>query len=294
MAWARAEVLGSDRRRRVLRMVLGSGLGWGLGMAAWPGPVSAAGAAPTTAPTPTPTPTAPPAPAPFLFGTDTEDTSVYGLWMRRIYAEALRRLDRRLAVAVYPTKRLAQMAVEGSIDGEMVRGPAYGAEHPEMIRVDEPIFDVVFGVYALKPAAGMKRVEDLLAAGVSVLYRRGVVACEAALKPLLPADRLNEVTTTAQGLRMLASGRADYFCEIDSSIQNERRSAPRAEGTGVQKLFDVGVPVPLCPYLHRRHAALVPQLAAVLGLMKAEGLLAQYWLEAIRQVEQANEPVRGR
>ena len=226
-------------------------------------------------------------PAPFVLGMDTTETTFYGRWLQRVYGEALQRLNLRLELAIFPTKRLSIMADQGSIDGEMLRAPGYGAEHPELIRVDESLMQTAFSVYGARSMPGIKRLEDLPTAGLPVLYRRGVAGCENALRALLPAHRLSEVTTTLQGLEMLSAGRAAFFCEVDSSVWNVLYSPPARHPAEVEKLFDIGAPVPLHPYLHRKHADLVPRLASTLKQMKAEGLLEHYRLEVIGGVQRS-------
>ena len=75
-----------------------------------------------------------------VLGSDQEAVSVTGIWMRRIYAEAFRRLGIPIEFAVYPTKRLSTTLDEGGIDGEFVRVHAYAAAHPNLVRVEEPVF----------------------------------------------------------------------------------------------------------------------------------------------------------
>ncbi len=229
------------------------------------------------------------APPAFVLGTDADETTFYGLWLRRVYAEALRRLDMRLEAAVFPTMRASLMADQGSIDGEMVRAPSYAAAHPDLVRVDEPMFDVAFAIYAAKAMPGANRLEDLVAADTHGVYRRGVAVCENALKPALPADRLSEVTTTAQGLGMLVARRGVFFCELDSSVWNEVSALSARDAAAVQKLFNLGNPVPLYPYLHRKHAELAPRLAAVLKQMKAEGLFDRYRVEVMQKLGRTDE-----
>ena len=72
-------------------------------------------------------------PAPFVMGADHDETTFGGQWMRRVYAEAFRRLDIPLQWEVYPTKRLTVMLEQGAIDGEVQRGEGYAAAHPQLV-----------------------------------------------------------------------------------------------------------------------------------------------------------------
>lgn len=220
----------------------------------------------------------------FVMSTDAEDGSYYGLWMRRIYAEALQRLGLQLEPLFAPPKRASLLSEQGQIDGEMVRAPVYAAAHPELVMVDMPMIAVTFGVYAQSAQPGIDALADLAKADGLVAFRRGVVTCQSALKPLLPTDRIVEVTSTESALGMLARGHARFVCELDSSVANTLTMTGARETAPVQKLFDVGAPLQLYPYLHGRHAALAPKLAATLRQMKSEGMFERYRVEVLRQM----------
>jgi len=221
---------------------------------------------------------------PFVMGTDQPETTFYGRWLRRAYTEAFRRLGMPVQFIMAPTQRLSSLMDQGGIDGEVVRARAYATAHPDAIRVDETILVTVFGLYAADPALHLQRLEDLPGTALRAAYRRGVVFCEKALRPLLPPNRLVDVTETAQGLSMLSAGRVDVFCEIDSSVsQALNEEAPKGVPT-VRKLLDLES-APNYPYLHSKHAELAPRLAATLKQMKAEGLIERYQVEARREVE---------
>jgi hypothetical protein len=53
--------------------------------------------------------------------------------------------------------------------------------------------------------------------------------------------------------------------------------------SGVRKLLNLGRPLSLYPYLHMKHSALAPRLAAVLKQMKAEGLVERYRIDTERE-----------
>jgi hypothetical protein len=116
-----------------------------------------------------------------------------------------------------------------------------------------------------------------------VEYRRGVLGCENALKPLSPVMQLSDILTTEQGLKKLVSKRTDFYCDIDLGVLNEMSAAKAAEFATVRKLFNVGNSMPLYPYLNKKNAALAPRLAAVLKQMKTEGLIERYRREAMRE-----------
>jgi hypothetical protein len=222
-------------------------------------------------------------PAPIVMGTDMDESTFSGMWLRRIYVEAFRRMEVPLEFAIFPTVRVSSELDRGNVDGEPVRVHGYADTHPNLVRVEEPVFDVVFALYAADPALRLSRLEDLPATTLLGDYRRGVGVCETALKRWLPAARLSDVTTTAQGLKKLLARRTDLYCDINLVVTTEL-AMPEFSGTDkVRRLLDVGT-LALYPYLHKRHAALAPRLAATLRQMKAEGLIERYRTDAERAI----------
>jgi polar amino acid transport system substrate-binding protein len=217
----------------------------------------------------------------FVMVTDQPEDTYEGKWQRLVYQEAFRRLDIPLEVEVMPTQRLSAMVDSGAVDGQFMRVAAYAGAHPEQVRVDEVIYEVGFALWVSNPALTLTRLQDLAATGWVGAYRRGVELCQRALSPLVPAERLSNVATEHDGLRMLLNGRIDYYCEIDAALQSAR-DAPEFKGAAlVRPLLTIGDRIVLYPYLHKNNAVLSPRLAAVLKGMKAEGLLERFQREAL-------------
>jgi polar amino acid transport system substrate-binding protein len=220
-----------------------------------------------------------------VLGTDQTETSYHGRWIRRTYVEAFRRLELPLKLVHVPTQRAAAMLAQGEIDGEVARARAYAAANPSAIRVDEAILEARFVLYGADPALQLQRVEDLQARPLRVAYRRGVVFCERTLQALqLPPERLTDVTDTAQGLNMVVAGRADVFCDIDAAAAPVFAAGSIKGAAAIRRVLELDS-ADNYPYLHGRHAALAPRLAATLKQMKAEGLLDRYREDAQREVE---------
>lgn len=219
-------------------------------------------------------------PAVMTLGTDLAEHTFTGKWLRSIYREAFRRLDIPLEIDIYPLKRLSALVDAGEVDGELLRVRGYAAAHPDLIRVEEPVFDVSIVLYAANPSMKLSRVEDLPATDWYADYRRGVGVCESLLTQSLPRQRIVDVTTTEQGIRKLLAGRTDLFCDIDLAVLAELQASEFKGSAGIRALLSVGNPIPLYPYLHKKHAELAPRLAATLKRMKAEGLIQRYRAEA--------------
>jgi polar amino acid transport system substrate-binding protein len=225
----------------------------------------------------------------FVFGTNTEDTVFTGLWERLIYREAFKRAGVRLEVVVAPLKRIEMMLDRGEIDGEMVRAPAYGQQHPNLILIDVPIMQVIFSIYALKPVAGLNSLEDLRKTPFSGAYTRGVIFCENTLSSLMPAHKLTMVSSVKQGIDMLAAGHVDFFCDVSSSLWNYDYAYANKSMPKLKKLFDISKQVANTAYLHPKYKEFAGKLTSVLKQMEKEGLIEKYRLDAVAQLSQRSE-----
>ncbi|WP_298883932.1 hypothetical protein [uncultured Bradyrhizobium sp.] len=213
---------------------------------------------------------------PLVMATNQPDTTYEGQWQRRVYAEAFRRLGVPIEVTLMPTARMTAMADAGTVDGQFVRVFGYADAHPDQVRVEEPIYQVVFGLWVSNPALNLPRLEDLAATGWTGIYRRGVEQCQNALSLALPSDRLTDVATTELGLQMLLAGRVDFYCELDGAVLNALYLPEFRNVTSVRQLATFGDAIALHPYLHRKHAELAVHLATVLKQMKADGSLERF------------------
>ena len=221
---------------------------------------------------------APPSPdgAPHLtLATGTEPESSDGRWLRRVFTEAFRRLGWRLDVEVMPARRAELALQRGEVDGEMLRTALYGAQHPALQRVEAALMQVSFGIYGAPGAGRPSTLEALRDGGGQVIYRRGVTVCEQRLREVLPAERLVEISAADTAVRMLARGRVGFVCDMDSALSLSLAHLGSAEGPvrPMERLFDLGPPLAAYPFLHARHAALAPRLAATLQTLRAEGWL---------------------
>jgi len=222
-------------------------------------------------------------PLPFVMATDQAEATYEGKWQRLTYQEMFKRLGIPLEVEVMPTQRVSAMADSGAVDGQFMRVAAYADAHPEQVRVDEAIYEVGFALWVSNPALNLSRLQDLAATNWIGIYKRGVELCQRALSPLVSADRLSSVATEHDGLRMLLTGRIDFYCEIDAALRNARYSPEFKGAAAVRPLLSVGDRILLYPFLARKRADLAPRMAAVLKAMKAEGLLERFRQEAIER-----------
>lgn len=205
--------------------------------------------------------------------TGTNEQSSDGRLLRRVFTEALRRLGWRLEVQEMPARRAELALQRGEVDGEMVRTAAYGELHPELQRVDAPLMQTSFGIYGIGTTGLPQTLDELRQAEGAVIYRRGVAVCEQRLREALAPERLVEISAADSAVRMLARGRARFVCDMDSTFSLSLAHLGESHTLPLHRLFELGAPMPLYPYLHARHAALAPRLAATLQAMRAEGWL---------------------
>jgi hypothetical protein len=223
--------------------------------------------------------------ASFVFGTSQPEDTVPGRLQRLIYGEAFRRLGLPVEFSLMPLQRLSISADEGVIDGDVARVRDYGSLHPELVRVDEPVYEVTWSLFVVDPSLELRGgLSALPASGWRATYLRGVGICENALKPLLPAQRLTDVTSDAQGFQMLRLGRAEAHCTADLSALTLQRK-PEFAGTRITRhVAEIGT-FALFPYLNQRHAALAERLAVTLRQMKAERLVERYRAQVLSEPE---------
>ena len=226
-----------------------------------------------------------PAPAPFVMATHQSETSFQGQWVRRIYTEAFRRLGLPVVLPAIPLQRMTEMLDRGEIDGDVGRVHAHGLAHPELVRVEEPIYDILFGLYTLNPAIELKQVDELAAKPWSATYVRGVAICERLLKPRLQPGNLTPIATDEQGMEMLAMKRVDFYCAADHTMSDLASRERYRQLPPPRLALSMGT-LPLYPYLHHRHAALALRLAPVVRAMRAEGLIERYRLESLSAARQ--------
>lgn len=222
-----------------------------------------------------------------LLGTTKSPDNFIGIFERLIYTEAFSRLHLQVDVIQMTLPRLDESLLSGMIDVE-VREWWYIDLHPELIlRVDEPVFSVSFGVYTANPDLQEQAVESL-PRNSNIEFRRGIYECEKAIKEIFPEERISDITTPEQGMRKLISGRTDLYCDVDLAVDYIRGRSKTQEFSSIRRVSEVGTPVRLYTYLSKRNAALAPRLNAVLKEMKAEGVFERLRMQARQKSFGAN------
>lgn len=216
-----------------------------------------------------------------VLGTSRPDGSYTGRLLRRTYQELFRRVGLVPEFKTLPPARLAVELSAERLDGEVARPQAFAESQPGLLRGDEPIMTIGFALWSLQPRPALQRLDQLADSGLSVNYTRGVVECEHLLQPLLPAQRLVDVTTTVHALTLLQLGRNDVHCGIDAAVLSDAGSAELVGLPPPVKLFSVGEAIPLYLYLQRKQAAWLPLIDAALKRMRSDGTLEQIRRETL-------------
>jgi hypothetical protein len=218
-----------------------------------------------------------------VFSADAPADSYAFKWFNLIYTELFKRLGMGFRLESYALKRQGLQSESGAVDGEVNRAYGYAATQSTLVRVEEPIIDLTLALYTANPTLRLQRLEDIAEQKLLVEYRRGILLCENALKPLTGPDRLSDVVTYEQGLRKLLTQRTDLYCDFTLSIVVATHTLD-LEGAGrIRKVLDISK-LPTYPYLHNKHAELAPRMASTLKRMKAEGLVEAYRIQVEREL----------
>ena len=212
-----------------------------------------------------------------LVGTEGVKNSKYGKYLILVFTEAFGRLGYELQYDGYPAARASAMSDSGEADGEISRVFEYQAAHPNLIRVEEELYSTNFVAFAAKSGIVLQGWNSLKNTDYIVDYRRGVKLSESRLSQVVPPGHLSEVTSAAQGLKKLISGRTDLYVDVEFTILEAKKGlSPNA--FDVSALYPAGImqKVDAFSYLHKKHALLVPQLTKTLKAMKQEGLFDSY------------------
>jgi len=223
-----------------------------------------------------------PVPKPFVMAMIRPETDYLGKWWRLVYSEMFRRLGIPVEFRDYPGKRASTEIDEGRVDGEPGRIKEYFEMHPQLIRIDEALFPLNFTAFAISPSIPkLNAWADLKGTSYHVAFNRGIRICEINLPKVVAPDKLTSVTDPVQGIKQLAAGHIDLYIDQESGILTLLRD-PEFQGKSIRR---VGVMERafVYPYVHKKHADLVPKMRTVLRAMKNEGLIEHYHKQVQKQ-----------
>jgi len=194
---------------------------------------------------------------------------------RAFYKEAFGRMGYRFSMIALPSERALIESNAGRIDGEVARIGDLNADgaHPNLIRVDEVAAVVEVAAYGRKPIIGLAGWEAMFQRRCRIAYEKGLKLFEKKIPAWYPDNLIQPTMDLIQLCRLLAADRADvgiaFPIQIDGVLQREE-----FRNAGIHKIGALEK-VKAYPYLHRKHAHLVPELEAAIRAMKADCVYEQ-------------------
>lgn len=190
--------------------------------------------------------------------------------------EAFRRAGRDLRVVALPHERALLNANAGIEDGDLFRAAGFEKDYPNLVQVPQALLEQDFVAFARRPEIVVRDWPDL--ARHSVAYVTGNKILERRLEGF---KQVTSVRDNAALMGMLASDRADVVL-INRWVGYV---AAREAGLTLRAQEPPLLQVPMFIYLHRRHEALVPQLAAALAEVRRDGTWQRLYDQIIRPLE---------
>jgi len=220
--------------------------------------------------------------APVLMINDTNEppfTTADGQgFLDAVAGEAFRRAGVRLRLVKLPAERGLINANAGIEDGDLTRIAGLEVHYPNLVRVPEKLIDWEFAAFG-RDAALPAHWETLRTHPVG--HIRGWKIYE---QKMAGAPHVVTAEDPAQLFRQLRLNRT----EVALYERWQGLSLIRGHGwTDVHLLAPQLARREMYLYLHKRHAALVPRLAAALRAIKAEGLYDRLYREKVLSLAKA-------
>lgn len=178
--------------------------------------------------------------------------------------EAFRRIGVNFKLVSLPSERSLNSANQGEVDGEGLRIAGLSSQYPNLIQVPERFIGISFVAFAKDASIRLDQGWDSLKP-YSVAFITGWKMFEANASG---ARVVNKVDKPEQLFQMLDSGR------IDLALYTRADGVILTRNLGMMSIAAVSPAlkdVDMYLYLHKKHEALVPQLAKALKDMKTDG-----------------------
>lgn len=178
--------------------------------------------------------------------------------------EALRRLNLSMDLVTLPSARSLLAADAGEVDGEGLRVADLSAQYPNLVQVPEPFVRISFVAFSRDATLTLDHGWASLKP-YRVAFINGWKMFESNAGT---ARAVNKVDRPEQLFQMLHAG------HVDLALYTRADGLALARRLGLPELAPVSPSlrdVDLYLYLHQRHQALVPRLAATLRQMKVDG-----------------------
>ncbi|MCB1773709.1 MAG: transporter substrate-binding domain-containing protein [Gammaproteobacteria bacterium] len=189
--------------------------------------------------------------------------------------EALGRLDVSFELINLPSERSLRSADQGEIDGEGLRVAGLSKIYPNLVQVPEPFVKIKFVAFAKDATIDLSGWDSLK------LYRIAFInGWKMFEKNAANGKVVNKVDTPEQMFKMLELGRIDLalYTLADGEAFTRANGMP-----SIAALEPALKSVDLYLYLHKRHAQLVPRVAAAIRDMKADGTYNTILAEVLKR-----------
>jgi len=193
-----------------------------------------------------------------------------------IAKEAFRRIGIKLRIDDIPAKRALANANEGIHDGDLARVAGVGNRYHNLLPVPEITWVAEIGGFSKDPKMMTPSWQSLV--NYDLAYIRGWVIFERNIKH---SRSLTRVVDPESLFSFLDKGRADI-------VLYEKKMGLGVIAKMGLKGIHVVKPVlskePIYIYLHKKHKALLPKLAAAIRAMKQDGSYQKIQYDALKEV----------
>jgi polar amino acid transport system substrate-binding protein len=192
-----------------------------------------------------------------------------------VLQEAYRRLGIAITIERYAGDVALRRSSSGAADGEVARVDGLNLRFPELVQVPVPISHTEIVAFARDTALHSRTVDQLRPIRVAVV--RGVPAVERTIGDL----PVRMVDTQEELFALLADGAVDAV--VTTELSGLAALAQGRAGAGARRAGVLDSYLRY-HYLHRRHAALVPEVERVLKTMLLDGTIARIRAATVERV----------
>ncbi|HLF23036.1 MAG TPA: transporter substrate-binding domain-containing protein [Burkholderiales bacterium] len=194
-------------------------------------------------------------------------------FLDRVAREAFRRIDVDIQLVRLPAERGLRNANAGIDDGDLTRIAGLERHYPNLVRVPEKIMDFEFTAFSRHHTIRTDRWSALRPYRVGII--KGWKIYEENLRGVVTPVY---VDNAEQLFNLLKRDRVDVVLYSRWMGEAQLRERGLLDAAALKPPL---ASVEMFTYLHKRHAARIPQLAAALREMKADGTYRRFLVETI-------------
>lgn len=195
-----------------------------------------------------------------------------------VLTEAYGKLAINLIVHYFPSERALEESNEGRTDGEINRISGMQRQYPNLIRVDTPINEAWVSACSKTPDLQISGWESLR--NYRIGSRFGIKLME---KETAGWTNKHSAHTQEKLFELLVHDRLDIVIGGEQELLKQMSQYP----SGLLHIASPPIQIaPLYHYLHKKHAALIPRITAVLSAMEKSGRIRAIRAEAILKLKQ--------